>query len=145
MSTFTLSSTKYGLFEVTPDSPIKADEGGELALRLFILNADSEKAVNASTSLIEAVAKLAPAAKKAFLLKVVIVIVAKPKADIKATIATDKADVKLRLTVTGEKMLERAKAIIALRTSDVKPETLQAASKTGTRKMGEGLAAGLMR
>ena len=138
MTTFTLSSTRYGLFEVTPDSPLQAGDGGEMILRLFVLNGDSEKSREAATSLLEVAEKLP-------LKKLFTVIVAKPRADVKATVGTDEADVVLKLSVTGSQMIARAKAILALRDSDVKPETIKASSKTGTRKMGSGLASGLVK
>ena len=135
---YTLSETKYGLFAVLPDSPTTADAGGELVLRLFVLNADSEKARQAADSLLAVADKIA-------LKKIVVVVVGKPKADIQAVSPTAESDVILKLSVSGSQIIARAKAIIALKDSDVKPEILKPASKSGSRKQGNGLAAGLIK
>jgi len=135
---YTLSSTKYGLFEVLPDSPVTAEAGGELVLRLFVLNADSQKATSAATSLLAVADKLA-------LKKVVTVLVGKPKANIKAVSATAESDVILKVTVTGSQIIARAKAIISLRDSDIKPEAVKQGTKAASRKQGTGLVSGLVK
>jgi hypothetical protein len=133
---FTLSATRYSLFEVMPDSPIKGNAGGELVLRLLTNNADSKKAFEAATQFLAVADKIT--------VKKLTVIVGKPKADIEATQPSNKPVMILSYTVTKAELTRRSKAIVELHDSDIKPEVLLDDSKAGGRKMGRGLVAGLI-
>ena len=134
---FTVSERRYALFGVMSASILPKDAGGELVKRLLTNNADSKKALQAANELLADISKI-PAGKK------LDVTVGKPLADITAVEGTDEADTILRYVCTVKQLERRARAIVELFDSDIKPITVKPASKTGNRKQAGGLAAGLI-
>lgn len=127
---FTLSATRYGLFEVMHDSPLVDVKGGNECMNLLTNEADSMKAESAARRVVaQEKALLERYGKKSLVLKV-----AKPHQNKPATQPTDIVNVAYQYTFTMPQLIARAKAIIAMRESKIDPEVLREGDAKATRR-----------
>lgn len=137
---FTLTATRYALFEVLKASPMEAAKGGEIAMRLLTNKGDSIKAEAAARELLTVEKDLL----KKWADTPLTLQVGKPLAEDGAEVPSDIVSTAYEYHFTIKQLIVRAKAIIQLREAAITPKVLREGAKSASRKQGKGLAAGLL-
>lgn len=132
---FTESEIKYGLWRAVActKNGAQANDAGEALLRMFVLNGDADKALEAATAIQAVKADILDASR--FELEA-----AKP-----VTKGGGKIALRVSFKVTGAEIKARAAAIITLASTAKQPTILEQSARNAQPRKSGNLAAGLLK